>query len=365
MSSTHTFFCDETGNSGSRFYYPEQPLYLEGGWIISNGDIPKTTEEILRLEADAGYTSKTKGASLKKSRPGRAYMRKVCEFMAQRAVPFVSIVEKRYAVCAKAVDTYFDAAYNPAISNEELWDPDARQARAQLFYDLQEDAIVRFAEAFRSMDSSAIVEVGGRWEELLRANGNGGAADQLAAGLPLLREHIQGEFETLSSDKLPSGYDSLNLPIMAQVFQTIEQNSPELDIVHDECASFEELYRHVFRMMRDAKHGELVLKDGRKHVTGFRAIKTLAFADSEEQPLLRAADYLVACCSEFGGLAFQSKPIEEDLAKAAMPAIGAIIVWALSKAHNLGPMPKLGEMFASNTWVGKCTAKMLQFMPRA
>jgi hypothetical protein len=190
MSSTHTFFCDETGNSGSRFYYPEQPLYLEGGWIISNGDIPKTTEEILRLEADAGYTSKTKGASLKKSRPGRAYMRKVCEFMAQRAVPFVSIVEKRYAVCAKAVDTYFDAAYNPAISNEELWDPDARQARAQLFYDLQEDAIVRFAEAFRSMDSSAIVEVGGRWEELLRANGNGGAADQLAAGLPLLREHI-------------------------------------------------------------------------------------------------------------------------------------------------------------------------------
>jgi hypothetical protein len=358
----YTLFCDETGNSGSRFFQPEQPFYIEGGWIVANEDRAAATAAFLALEKLAKYTPKTKGSSLKKSAPGRAHLRAVCEMMTKHAAPYISIVEKRYAVCAKAVETYFDAAYNEAIHHQELWDPDARQARAEVFYALTDSEVARFADAYRQKDSAAVVAIGHDWAKLISDAGKSQFAAEIRAGLPTLQGHIQSEFDAISSDSLPVGYDSLNLPIVAQVFQTIEQNSPPIDIVHDECASFQALYSHVFHQMRNARPSQIVLKDGRKHVTGFQRIESLAFGDSEREPMLRAADYLVACCSEFAQSVAEGKPVDPDIAKVSRPAIGQFVVWALSQTHNSEPMPKLAELFGSEAWLGQCFTDIMPFM---
>jgi hypothetical protein len=360
----YLFFCDETGNSGSRFYHPEQPLYIEGGWIVRPEERQKVTDAVLALEKAAKYTERTKGTSLKKSAPGRAYMRQVCEVMAQNAAPFISIVEKRFAVCAKAVETYYDSEYNPAVKSQELWNPEERQKRAEVFYKLPEIEIERFATAFRARDANKIVAIGNHWSGLLSGMGEKMSSLELSSGLPTLQSNIQHEFDTITGDSTPRGFDSLNMPIVAQVFQTIEQNCRSVDIIHDECASFEPVYAHVFKMMKDARPGVTVMTDGRMHVTGFKNIKSVSFGNSEVEPMLRASDYLVACCSDFGQTAFSGRAVDPDIAKAAMPAIGGIIVWALSSAHNLGHVPKLGELFCSGLWSGKCMKAMMPFMPK-
>lgn len=364
MASDYIFYCDETGNSGSRFYFPDQPIYAEGGWIVPEHERSALMSRIAAMEAEAGYTPKTKGTSLKKSPTGRAYMRKVCEECAKHAIPFIYLVEKRYAVCAKAVETYFDSQYNPSVPHQEGWDPEKRQVRAQMFYDGPEQLIAEFAEAFRCNNAAEIKNVGLKWKEYFQSSGLSKEADELAAVLPEIEKNISAEFEVLKGPDALRGFDSLNMPALAQVFQTVEQNVPPCDILHDECASFEEVYKYIFQIGVNARPGVIQLKDGRKHVTGFRNIKSINFGNSETEPILRAADYLVACCVEFARTAFEQRTMSSDLSEAAHPAIGAIVVWAISGPHGLDPMPKLGELFASEKWVARCSGQMLQYMQK-
>jgi len=360
-----TFFCDESGNSGSRFYYPAQPIYAEGGWIVPAETRDELRTEILRLEKESGYTPSTKGTALKGSPKGRAYMLRVIDACSQRAIPFISLVEKRYAICAKAVETYYDPVYNPAVSPHETWDPERRQERAQMLYGGPEELVAAFAEAFRTRDAKGVRAVGERWADYLDGAGKRVDAEELRRCLPDIEVNVAREFEAFAAPETLRGYDSLNMPILHQVFQTIEQNVPECEIVHDECASFEPVYKHVFELTKNADPAVMVMKDGRQHVYGFQNIKGLSFGDSEIEPLLRAADYLVAACVEFGRSAFERRPIDATIAKIAYPAIGGIIVWALSQQHGLKPMPKVGEIFASEDWVGRCNGEMLKFMQTA
>ncbi len=73
-ATTHTLFCDETGNSGRRFYCPEQPLYAEGGCLPDGyGEIrrrprqtvvrgPKFAREIRLIFKSAEVTSSRDGS---------------------------------------------------------------------------------------------------------------------------------------------------------------------------------------------------------------------------------------------------------------------------------------------------------------
>jgi hypothetical protein len=42
-----TVFCDETGNSGTRFFSPDQPAYAEGGWFVGRAEGPSRRGQTL------------------------------------------------------------------------------------------------------------------------------------------------------------------------------------------------------------------------------------------------------------------------------------------------------------------------------
>ncbi len=193
LDTKHVFFCDETGNSGSRFYIPDQPIYAEGGWIIPHDERSQVESELLRLEQRHGYTPRTKGTSLKSSPRGRSYMLEAFEVLRHHAAPFVYLIEKRYFVCSKAVESYFDPTYNSAIGPQETWDPDVRQARAEMFYAGPEELVALFAEAYRTEDGPQIAAVGGQWVEWFKGQGDMKFASELNACLPTIGEHMREE----------------------------------------------------------------------------------------------------------------------------------------------------------------------------
>jgi hypothetical protein len=359
----HVFFCDETGNSGSRFYMPDQPIYTEGGWIVPHEKRAKAEATVRALEEKHKFNPKTKGSALKTSTRGRAYMREVFTMLQDCAVPFVYLVEKRYFVCAKAVETYFDPVYNPKINPRETWSPEVRQARAEKFYAGPEEVIAEFAEAYRTENHDAIAAVGARWMEWFHSRGDLTTAGEINAALPTIAEHIRDEFSSLHTGDLPRGFDSMNMPALTQVFQLVEQNVPACDLLHDECASFEAVYRYVFNLERDAKPGAVVMDDGRKQIYGFERLNSLAFGSSEEQPLLRAADYLTASCTDFARRSFAGEEVPQDLAELAYPGLGAIMAWALS--HMLPDserMPQLGQVLGSEQFAGRVFAGLHKMM---
>jgi hypothetical protein len=348
-----TIFCDETGNSGSRFFTPEQPVYAQGGWYVQKDRRSELEQAVLELERKHGYNPQSKGTRIKDSPAGRHYLAVVLERISRQATPFFYLVEKRYFICAKAVETYFDPAYNPVVEMDEIRDPDARKQRAELLYVASDDILVAFADAFRAQDCGAIVAVGVRWADALGTSGQKGLAMQLRYGLSFLRKNLENEFSTYNKMGLPKCWDALNVPSFAQAAQLIEQAGLPCELVHDECATMEASFRFFFAQYSDARRRIVTRPDGSVEIFGFRCLQSLSFGNSEALPLLRAADYLLAGCVGFTKLASENEPAPKELRDLAAHGLSRMMHIALGIEPPLSAVDQVGEIMASDIWIKK------------
>lgn len=175
-------YCDESGNTGKNFADRTQPLFIEAGWYIRHDEAAATAQNFENLEERESYNkTEIKGAKLLKSGKGRAFLRAVSEMMGRDAIPYFYLAEKRYAICAKIVESLFDPAYNPEVQNEELWDPEARQEIAQALYDGSEDLIYGFGAAYREKNADAVCANAQLWLDHFRAQRGGNHATRIAA----------------------------------------------------------------------------------------------------------------------------------------------------------------------------------------
>lgn len=352
-AQTFTLFCDETGNTGPHFDSAEQPLYVEGGWLVPDNDQSRLEARFLQLEALHKFTPKTKATKLKDSAKGREYLAEVVAAMAEVATPFYYIVEKRYFICAKAVATYFDPNYNPTVDGDEPHDPDRRKARADALYAASQSIVSAFARAFREKDAVGIKNVGDQWASYLASHGEGGLAMQLRFSLPNIVENMRDEFTRLAAH-FPPGYDTLNAPSVAQVCQLLEQRALDCRIVHDQCGPHERIYTRLFEIYRDAPRSVRLRPDGSIDVHGFKYLQALEFGDSEARPLLRAADYLLAICGDFLRRASLREEIPAATRAAAHHGLARMMAAAVNRPladHRLGR--QIGEIMAADAWVAR------------
>lgn len=357
-NEAHTLFCDESGNSGSKFYDLAQPFFAVGGWILQDSLIDASRSLILSEEKKHGYTPQTKGNSLNNSSRGLSYCRDIYHSLGQLgAIPYLYIAEKRYAVCAKIVETLLDPAYNPNIEPSETADPERRQTDAQCFYDGPEILIAEFATAYRNGDSKMITANAEKWM-LYFLSLNSLLSQRLSGCLPTIEKDAREEFEAVTKGT-PIGYDSLNMPCILRVLQHAENNIPfPCRLVHDKIATFEAVFTHVYNLYANAQRNILILKDGSPLTLGFRNLHSLEFRDSESEPILRAADYLASSSTKYANSAMADKPCSAELTECAFSALGGILVWALSTSILNEPCPKLGEAFVSNQFVRKVFGRL-------
>ncbi len=356
-------YCDESGNTGKNFADRAQPVFIEAGWYLRHDESAAIAKRIEELEKRDGYSkAEVKGAKLLKSPKGRRFLRSVSEEMGLCAIPYFYLVEKRYAICAKLVESLFDPSYNPAVSNEELWDPDARQEIAQNFYEAPDNLIYGFGAAYREKNAEAVCDNAERWLAHFRAKAAAELEKRVAAVLPVLKEEIEGEFRAYGGT--PTGYDSLNMPIWVMIFQDMEHHFPDpCDVIHDRIVEFQDCFKHTYEMLRGGSRSALIFNDGRKFTSGLRKVTSLSFAESETQPLIRAADCIAASTREFAWRAFNDEPVDENLAKAVYPTLGALACWVMSHMHpSLGFFPQLGTVMGSGQFSGKLFARVLEAM---
>ena len=332
-------------------------MFADGGWIVAHEDRSSAMRLIEQLEAQSRCQgTELKGSNLVRHARGQALLRKASDEMGKIAVPSIYIVEKRFSLCGKLVDTFFDPAFNPAIPWAERSNPDLLQSEAQVFYETNSPLIEEFAEAFQSYDPELMQRNAEQWVEEFERAGRKEFADKIRSTLPTIEHQIRLEGRASEGGGLPSGLDSLNLPIVHQVFQFVEQHCPfPCDIVHDQTASLEPIFRYFFDLYRSGPPQRFVMKDGRATVTGYQNVRSLSFASSVKQPLIRAADFALAAVRSFVTLALDDNPIPSDITLAAMPHLGGIWCAVLSAMHpqELAPFSPLGGVLASPQWVSK------------
>lgn len=204
------------------------------------------------------------------------------------------------------------------------------------------------------------------WLDHFRSNPVGDHAARIFAVLSQLRDEMEGEFAAYASSA--TGYDSLNMPIWVMIFQDMEHHFVDpCDLIHDRIDDrideFQDCLEHNYRLLRNGRPSSIVLKDGRSFTSGLQKVASLSFADSEREPLIRAADCIAASTREFAWRAFTDQSIDDNLAKAAYPTVGGLVCWILSHKHpSVGFFPQLGTVMASSQFSGKLFARMLERM---
>jgi len=339
-------------------------MFAEGGWFISHEKRPDAMAAVEAIEEKLrSHSSELKGKNLLRTPRGWALMREISKAVGQNGgVPYIHIVEKRYFVCSKIVETFFDPNFNPRVDPSETSDPEKRQADAQQFYDSPGLLVDQFAEAYRIKDHKAVKQNATNWIAEFSTHGRRSFAEKIEGVLPEIEAEIIAEQRADSSPELPSGLDSLNLPIVAEIFQFIEEHSPwKCEIVHDQTASFEAIYVFIFQLMARAERKIWLKKDGSKLYAGLKKACSLSFANSEKQPLIRAADYALAGARRFIELALRDEPVPTDIREVAFVNLGGILMETLSHMHSsLDPFPKLGLVMASSQWATKVFGRLGQ-----
>ena len=105
------------------------------------------------------------------------------------------------------------------------------------------------------------------------------------------------------------------------------------------------------------------LKDGRPMSFGLRQVVSLEFRDSQNEPLIRAADCLMASTRAFAWRAFNDESIDPNLVRGAYPTVGALMCWVLSHMHpSVGFFPQIGTVMASEQFAAKLFKKAVDTM---
>ena len=346
------YYFDESGNSGSRFLDYHQPTYIEGGWAVEKENVPKIAKVVEEIEQSYPFKiDELKGKNLVKHTRGQEFILKIIHEIGQNGgIPILHICEKKYMVCGKIVETFFDPLYNPKIPYEDQWTLEKRQQTAQLFYETGIPLIDEFAEAYRTKNIEEITINSKKWIDYFSENGHEELSDLISSVVPNIDSGLADEFSVIDKPEY-KGIDSLNIPVWFSIFQHIEQNTPSpCTIIHDKIDTFEHAYWESFKLLKNASEGVIKFKD-RMWVYPLKNIERFVFQDSKSNPLVRASDFIVGSAAYYIKLVLAGKPIPDLLHKIAFQTLGIFLVDLIAHMHpKLGPPLNLGSIIGSLGW---------------
>lgn len=291
-------YCDESGNSGSNYLDPQQPIHVLAGACVDS----EAEADLERLIADLrGQRGCAEVHALKwlKTSSGR---RSIVQFLRQvgrlKIVPLFYVAEKRFAIAAKIVETFFDPFHNERAA----WLPTGanvdRESLAQSFYKLPNAQLEQFALAYRNptVESfQAVIQSLAAFCELL-PNHQPHLAWTLRGNLSELGDLVRTESLQDSSLRHPI-MTSLNVPIFAQFVRMADaflslRPDTSAEVIHDETSEFEPVFRYFFdAMVGVSDEAEpYLLQDGTPINFGLSRLRNFRTASSHVSPGVQLAD---------------------------------------------------------------------------
>lgn len=251
-------------------------------------------------------------------------------------MPIASLVEKRYAVAGKIVETFLDPYYNPLAPKELGIEAGAelavnlKQDLAQVFYNLPDTYLRDFAKAYRMPDGRLLGQSMDRLTLALSLVGQDALAQMLEGSRPRLDE-IAGDEAWVKDSK---GTSSLNFPIFATVLSILEDigrsvGVRRLHVRHDSSEEFREAFQFVFDRFLSLRHmpstKEIRYENGRLAFFGLRVVHSFEMVDSHESPLIQAADLLAGALNSYAVLSAAGNPIPSPLFEIASRVLPAAL----------------------------------------
>lgn len=296
-----TLYCDESGNSGSNYLDPDQPLHVLAGWLVpakSAAALEAAVAKMRRCYPQAKELHALKAIKSPKGREGAAEL--ASALLDAGCLPTYIVAEKRYCVGAKIVETYFDPMHNEAAR----WLPttafEARRTLAQGFADLPLPILAEFVAAYRAPEASAFAR-----------NIEAIAVESDRRGGALLARTLRAQHDSvaeLASIEATAGPEfshaamvSLNFPIFCRFVNLVDEFVAEtgggkVHVVHDETREFEAAFRYMFKAFATARSSYLPIlgPNGRPMRFGLDHLERFTTTESSKSAGVQAADVLAA-----------------------------------------------------------------------
>jgi hypothetical protein len=340
-------FCDESGNTGSNFLDADQPVYVLAGWGVKFDGLLSASALVESSRSRYGIRGELRAKNLLKTQTGcKAAADLIDKLSAHRCFPIFTIVEKRYAVAAKIVDTYLNYVYNPQAPKIVGFDAVACQELADLFCDIPEDLLRRFAAAYRTLDILELKAVAFELGTIKGTKIPRGILRAIPGAVPKLSE-IVGVEAKFRSAQPNNAFGSLNFPVFVNMLCLVELLAERINtratVHHDRIVEFEQGFRWIFDAYRSSKEtGKIKLTSGVTIPLSLQHISELVMAESHSNSLIQAADILAGVLSEVSVSAIKHTETSQPLKEIA------------SKIYSLvlfdGP-PRFGALLASYSFL--------------
>lgn len=288
------FYCDESGNTGTHWGDPDQPIFVHGGWMVPTEDEASISASVTELRNRHRLNApELKWQQLARRTDPGSIFRDFFEMMLdRRCLPFFWVMDKDFITGAKVVETFFDPEYNKTY-------PMAFAAAGDIKKDLAEavlqsaDVTQRFAAMLRAGERPPAEDVRDLASRL---------ADHFQAGnAPVLAEslrHFSDEAVSEIRDEL--GADAWmrttlghSLPGLVQLLASfMRPRSVELEIVHDNIVRFETAFDIVRGMFRPSDGADFTVLGNTIIFHTMPTVTGLRLADSKAEPMIQMADLL-------------------------------------------------------------------------
>lgn len=285
-------FLDESGNTGANYLDPNQPFFICGGWVVPDSLISTARKVIRKWEKDISRNKhELKGSNLAKRRDGRLAIIELCERLGRMsAMPVYCLMEKRFGICAKYTDAFFDPEYNKALPRHILEDIEFKYSFADDIFHVLQGNIEAFGKAIRSQDRCSVEDELIKIEKVL--------VNHKIKGV----EYILKCPRNKAIDYLVFGdgiSNSINNTVFLTLISKIEMisrysSTPTYNVYHDRTDAFGKSFRAIKNKLRKGWANYLVSEFQVPIPKGKYRLRSLRFRDSKKDTLIRAADYFLS-----------------------------------------------------------------------
>ena len=311
-SERRTAFLDESGNTGSNYLDPTQPVHVLAGWLVRDSQRDEFAQVIAKTQAAMGMPE-LKGGRMLTTKKGRRLMLELIDAARAFAVPIYSIWEKRFCAALKVVETFLDPMHNPRAS----WLPMSANLRRNQVADklleiLPLSYFERFIQAYRDPSLEGLGEIARSMSLALKLSKEEQLSWSLAGCVgEVLYEIISAERSTEQPGEyfrngLPRNITaSLSYPSFAQILRVVdlmfEAAGSRGVIVHDETSEFASSFQDAFLLFKRMGPEHVAeIEDGRRIRAGIGFVDELLLRKSQDEPLIQAADVLASAVKAQG-----------------------------------------------------------------
>jgi hypothetical protein len=348
-----SLFVDESGNTGRNLIDAAQPVYILAGWFVPDTAIPAVNRLMADLQSDLASKAREIHASqVLRTRKGRdAFAPFLKQMGAVGGWPVFQLVEKRYWIAGKVVETFLDHEYNTSVSPEFFNDIEKKQLLANELCELPDEYLHEFAVAYREMNLEQLTRSAQRFSVLYKLRNHPELERNFGQAVVNLADVVRDE--SAVNDSLPHNVmQSVNLPVLVTFLSQVEDLArrlglQSLKIVHDESREFAPGIAWLLSKYTHGK-GDSTARMANDYLVDFTFEKIVGFdmVASDTSAGVQAADLLASALNLYSRTAAKGGTPDPWLVEALEPILGAAIFPAYFD------VPHLARLTGSPTFVG-------------